>query len=74
MTRPDTDRTAPAVRALRQAESFAPGAVAGVAGELSKVRRRIRAGDLRRAAVAAEEAGELAAALRLEAAGPGVSP
>jgi hypothetical protein len=57
------DLTKPALRALRRAESVAPADVQPIREELVKVRRRVRAGDLRRAAVAAGAAATLAGRL-----------
>lgn len=47
-------------RALRRVESFAPEAAEAIGEELAKVRRRIGAGDFRRAAAAAVTAATLA--------------
>jgi hypothetical protein len=66
------DLTAPARRALRRAERFAPAAVQPIHTELAKVRRRIARGDYRRAAAAAGTAAELAGRLE-HAALPGWS-
>lgn len=57
------DCTKAARRALRRVEALAPTAVQSIGEELTRVRRRIAAGDFRRAAATAEIAATLAGRL-----------
>jgi hypothetical protein len=65
------DLTAPACRALRRAERFAPTAVQPIREELARARRRIARGDYRRAGAAAAAAVAMAIWLEHCAALPG---
>jgi hypothetical protein len=65
------DLTKPARKALRRIESTAPEAAELIGAELARARRRIAAGDLRRAAAAASTAVAMAIWLEHDAALPG---